>query len=280
MGGSNELGETLRRLRRERRLSGTEVAASVGVTQGTISKIEHGRIVPDLDFLSKFSHTLRLRQDEASRLMHLAGVMPAGITPERALQYLPVDFLQVDWSERRQVTLAMTEARSSHIRVFNPLLVPGLLQTERYASHVIEASGVHGEKRIKQAVRARLRRQHILAAPGKRATFIITESGLLSRIAPTDVLLEQLNRVRQFASSSRIDIGMIPSGAALSVTPPPAFYLFDRRVYIELPHGDLWLLSRSNACQIYRSIFEELSRIALRRGELITKLDRLMHELR
>jgi transcriptional regulator with XRE-family HTH domain len=280
MGEKNRLGEELRRFRRERKLSGTELAANVGVTQGTISKIEHGSLVPDLDFLSKFAHTLRLKEDEATNLMRLAGVLPGGVTPERALQYLPVDFLQVDWSERRQVTLAMTEARSSHIRVFNPLFVPGLLQTERYAAHIIEAAGVRGDRQIKQAVRARLRRQHILNSPEKQVTFIIMESALLARLAPTDVLVEQMRRLRQIACSARLHFALIPPTAPLRVVPPPAFYLFDRRVYIELPHGDLWLLSRSNAFHVYRRLFDELSRLALRGSELIAKLDQLLNQLR
>src|SRR4051812_47352781 len=133
MGDKGELGETLHRFRRDRGITGAELAESVGVTQGTISKMERGFLVPDLDFLAKFAHSLRLTYDEAAKLMNLAGVIPSGVTPERALQYLPVDFLQVNWAERRQVTVAMSESRSRTIRVFNPLFVPGLLQTERYA---------------------------------------------------------------------------------------------------------------------------------------------------
>src|SRR6185437_3637899 len=99
-------------------------------------------------------------------------------------------------------------------------------------------------------------------------------------IAPVDVLVEQLKRVRHFALTSRFDVGLIPAAASLSVAPPPAFYLFDRRVYIELPHGDLWLLSRSNACHVYKNLFEELSRVALRGEELAVKATDLLNQLR
>lgn len=279
-GGNNQLGEKLRRYRHERGITGVQLASSVGVTQGTISKIEGGWIVPDLDFLSRFAHVLRLKRDEAADLMELAGVLPGGLTPERVLQYLPVDFLQADWSERRQITLAMTEARSTTIRVFNPLLVPGLLQTEAYATHVIEAAGVRGERRIKEAVRARLRRQHVLAAADKQATFIVTESALLSRIAPVEVLAAQIRQLRHLACSSHVQLRLIATSARFSVVPPPAFHLFDRRVYVELPHGDLWLLAKSNAYETYRTLFERLRDTALRADDLIPRLDELVRQLR
>jgi transcriptional regulator with XRE-family HTH domain len=268
----------LRRFRHQRGITGAELATSVGVTQGTISKIERGWIVPDLDFLSKFAHTLRLKREEAADLMGLAGVLPGGVTPERALQYLPVDFLQADWSERRQVTLAMTEARSTTIRVFNPLLVPGLLQTESYATCVLEAAGVNGERKLKQAVRARVRRQHVLHAPDKRATFILTEAALLARLAAREVLLEQIKRIGQLAMSQHVCVGVIPMTASLRVVPPPAFYLLDRRVYLELPHGDLWLLARSNAYPTYANLFERLASLALRGSELVVWLDRILDQ--
>jgi len=120
MGEKSELGRILRRFRRERGITGGELASHVGVGQGTISKIECGRLVPDLDFLSKFASVLRLKEGDAAAVMRLAGVVPSGVTPESVLQYLPVDFLQVDWSERRQETVALAEAKSSSIRVFNP----------------------------------------------------------------------------------------------------------------------------------------------------------------
>ena len=259
MGGRNELGKTLRRFRRERGITGSELASHVGVGQGTISKIECGRLVPDLDFLSKFASVLRLKEGDATALMRLAGVVPSGVTPESVLQYLPVDFLQVDWSERRQETVALAEAKSSSIRVFNPLFVPGLLQTEQYAREVIKSSGVRGSRSIERAVRARLRRQSVLQVPNKRVSFILTEAALLAGIGSPDMRAEQIRHLKQLVTSGWIEVGVIGSSASLPVIPPPGFYLFDRRVYLELPHGDLWLLSRSHAYDTYRKLFDVLA---------------------
>jgi len=275
----SELGTTLRRLRRERGVTGTQLASSVGVTQGTISKIERGLLVPDLDFLSKFAHTLRLTQGETAPLLRLAGVVPGGATPQSVLQYLPVDFVQADWVERRQETVAASEAKASRISIFNPLLVPGLVQTEHYARHVIEAAGERSSHRIERAVRARMRRQRVLHDRQKAVSVVVTESALLARIAPADVLADQVRHLRHLAASNQVRLGLVSQSAPLAVVPPPAFYLLDRRVHIELPHGDLWLLPRSQSCEVYERLFRQLFASAVTGNYLLTRLGQLANRL-
>lgn len=279
MGEKSGLGEMLRCARRERRMTGNEVAASVGVSQATISKIESGQLVPDLDYLAKFVHTLRLPRDEAKRLMQLAGLVPGGVTPDSVLQYLPVDFLQVDWSRRRQETIALAESRSKSIRVFNPLLIPGLLQTEDYARHVIATAGVREGQDVENAVKARLRRQRILGSEEKAFTFITSEAALLTRVGPAEVMATQIRQLKHLASTRPIRLGVLGFEAAVTVLPPPGFYLLDRRVYMELPHGDLWLLERSHAFGTYHRLFARLVQQAVLGAAFITKLDELVDRI-
>jgi len=279
MRGKNELGEALRRHRRERGVTGTELASSVGVGQGTISKIESGRLVPDLGFITKFAHTLRLKKQDASRLLQMAGLIPGGATPESVLQYLPADFVDVDWSERRQLTVAQAEAKSTNLRVFSPLLVPGLLQSSAYVRHAFQAAGVGEGKSLERAIQARLTRQRLLKAPEKQFCFIICEAALHCRIGPVAVLKEQIDHLKQLTLDGGVDLFMIPLDAPFAVVPPPAFYLLDRRVYIELPHGDLWLLERSNAFDIYDRLFKLLARASIKGEALAAKLDELSQRL-
>lgn len=277
--GEQKLAGMLRRYRRERGLSGSELAASLGVTQGTISKLEAGQLVPDLDFLSKFVHTLRVKQTDAAAMMRLAGVVPGGATPDRVLQYLPVDFLHADFSRRRQETIAQAEGRSKLIRVFNPLLVPGLLQTENYTRQVMTTGGVRGRLNVERAVKARRRRQRLLQNKEKRFTFLTTEAALLTRVGPADVLAEQFRYLKYISETGPMKLGVVGFDAALSVLPPPGFYLLDRRVYIELPHGDLWLLERSHAFETYRTLYSRLVQNAAFGNAFTAKLDELLHRL-
>jgi hypothetical protein len=206
--------------------------------------------------------------------------VPSGFTPESVLQYLPVDFLQADWSERRQETVAQAEAKSSSIRVFNPLCVPGLLQTERYAREVIKSSGVRGARSIERAVRARLRRQSVLQIPNKRFSFVLTEAALLAGIGSPDMRAEQIRHLQHLVTGGWVEVGVIPSSATLPVIPPPGFYLFDRRIYVELPHGDLWLLSRSHAYDTYRTLFDVLTNHATFGKDTAAMLDEFLRHIR
>ena len=279
MANKRELGETLRRFRRERRMTGTQLASRVGVTQGTVSKIESGLLVPDLDFLSKFAHTLRLTQGDTADLLRLAGAVPCGATAESVLQYLPVDFVQADWAERRQETIAAAEAKAKRICVYNSLLVPGVLQTERYARHVITAAGRETPASAERAVRARMRRRAVLASRRKQFTFLISETALSARVAPADVLIEQLEHLQSLVRGGRIAIAIIRTADPLPVIPPPPFYLLDRRVHIELPHGDLWLLTRSHAFPVYERLFSRLRGCAVQGDNAVAILRNLMNML-
>ncbi len=277
--GEQKLAGMLRRFRRERGLTGSELALSLGVSQGTISKMESGQLDPDLDFLSKFIQTLRVKQSDAAAMMRLAGVVPGGATADRVLQYLPVDFLHADFSRRRQETIAQAEARSKNIRVFNPLLIPGLLQTENYTRHVMATGGVRGRLSIDRAVRARLRRQRLLRIDEKRFTFLTSEAALLTKVGPVNVLAEQFRHLQSLSRSSQMKLGLVGFDAALSVLPPPGFYLLDRRVYIELPHGDLWLLERSHAFGTYQKLFSSLVQNAAFGNAFTAKLDVLLDRM-
>ena len=259
MGERGTLGQLLRHHRRERRMTGIELAKALAVSQGTISKLESGQLVADLDFLAKFVQTLRLKRSDAAKLMRLAGVVPPRPVIDRVLQYLPVDFLSGDFSRRRQDVVGLAEAKATTIRAFNPLLVPGLLQCEIYAHHVLAIGGVRGEASLRRAVECRMRRQELLQNREKRFTFLTTEAALLMEVGTANVRAIQLHHLKQLCGRPNVRIGIIGFEVAQHVLPPPSFYLLDKRVYIELPHGDLWLLERSNAHAKYEPLFERLA---------------------
>lgn len=56
----NSLGEVIRKARNERKLTTTELAKMVGLTQGYISHIENNRKNPSLDIIRKLANTLNI----------------------------------------------------------------------------------------------------------------------------------------------------------------------------------------------------------------------------
>src|SRR5882724_11671981 len=111
-----KLAQTVRAHRKAKRLTGPQLAERLGVSQGTISKLENGRRTPTIDFLSKFAHALRLPRNQTEELIRLAGAVPGESSASEFLRFLPYDFLNVDWSDRRQRSFAASERAAQIIR--------------------------------------------------------------------------------------------------------------------------------------------------------------------
>jgi len=111
------------------------------------------------------------------------------------------------------------EADASRLSYFQPLLLPGLLQTEDYARAVLQAAAVEGLTPHDQEVRARvrlLRRQHMLTGPDHaRIDAIIDESVLLRVAGDARVMREQLRYLVELGRDPRIQIRILPFSAGI-----------------------------------------------------------------
>ena len=274
------LARRLRDHRQQHRLTGPQLAERLGMTQGTISKIENGRLEPTIDYLSRFAHALRLNRDQTQELIQLASVFPVDAQPAEFLQFLPYDFLNVDWSQRRQRAMAGSEQNARVIRGYQPFIVPGLLQTPEYARRVLSLAGVTHPRRLERAVTARMERQRVLTDISKRFVFLLHEAAFWTHIGTKPERDRQVRHLTELARRPNLRMGVIPASLAVPVLPPPAFYVFDsHRVYLELPHGDLWLLSTSHAAPVYLALLEKLAAAAAFDADLEARLEQIRHRL-
>jgi hypothetical protein len=95
------------------------------------------------------------------------------------------------------------EASASRIRSFEPQLVHGLLQTEEYARAVISADPQLSPEVVEQRVRFRMERQQ-RSMDG--ISIIMGETALRMVVGSTEVMAEQLDRLRR----SRADVRILP----------------------------------------------------------------------
>ena len=116
--------------------------------------------------------------------------------------------------QRAQVAL---EAGAAAVRVFEPSIVPGLLQSPDYTRHVFRGlAQLPGRGRdIDEGVHARMRRQEILYQPGKDFRFLVTEAAMQYLICPRAVLRTQLVRLAVMSALPTVDLAVIPMDAAL-----------------------------------------------------------------
>ncbi|MDG4766646.1 helix-turn-helix transcriptional regulator [Solwaraspora sp. WMMD406] len=106
------------------------------------------------------------------------------------------------------------ESRATMIRIYQPLIVPGLLQTAAYARAVLAAHGLHGDE-LETALTTRLGRQEVLNRPQPcRLVAVLDESALLRRVAEPEVMREQLKAVAAAGERPHISVQVVPADAA------------------------------------------------------------------
>jgi DNA-binding XRE family transcriptional regulator len=119
-------------------------------------------------------------------------------------------------------TYIEAEKHASVIRVWNPLLMPGLFQTEDYARAIQEAwRAVDGNPDIGVNVAARLERQSLLDRPLPPSVgALIDETVLYREIGGAKVMLDQLLHLADMSERPRVTIQVLPAdvGAHVGLT--------------------------------------------------------------
>jgi Domain of unknown function (DUF5753) len=106
------------------------------------------------------------------------------------------------------------EACASRLRWFEPLVVPGLLQTEEYARAVFRTRFGVTEEEVSEKVAARLKRQEMLERDHPPQVWIILDEPVLRRpVGGRHVMAEQVGRLARAAQRPNVRIEVIPAGA-------------------------------------------------------------------
>jgi len=105
-----------------------------------------------------------------------------------------------------------SEREAKKLRTFEPMLVPGLLQTEDYARAVFSARFGITDEEINEQVAARLKRQEILAREEPPALWVILDEAVLRRpVGGRYVMREQVNHLIEAAKRPHVSVQVISS---------------------------------------------------------------------
>jgi transcriptional regulator with XRE-family HTH domain len=110
------------------------------------------------------------------------------------------------------------EDRATVLRWWEPLVVPGLLQTEAYARAIIRA-GRPGDSdaEVEQMVIARISRQAIWDRkdpPPPMLFAVLGEAILRQRVGDARIMRDQLGHLADMAANPRVTVQVLPFGAA------------------------------------------------------------------
>jgi transcriptional regulator with XRE-family HTH domain len=105
------------------------------------------------------------------------------------------------------------EARATVIRTWEPLLVPGLLQTPEYARALFRAWQTTGdEDEVERLVMARIDRQRIFGRANPPSFWAVLDEGVLRRrIGSAKVMQDQLAHLAEISERPLIKVHVIPA---------------------------------------------------------------------
>jgi transcriptional regulator with XRE-family HTH domain len=108
-----------------------------------------------------------------------------------------------DWANK--------EAEATTLRFFEPLIVPGLLQTEDYARAIFRTRLRTTEEEIDELVAARMRRQKILTRNDPAMLWVVIDEAVLRRqVGGRHVMREQITRLADAARQPTIVVEVVP----------------------------------------------------------------------
>jgi transcriptional regulator with XRE-family HTH domain len=103
------------------------------------------------------------------------------------------------------------EAEAKTLRWFEPLLVPGLLQTEDYARALLRTRVGDTEDKIEDMVAARMERQVILNRDKPPTLWAVIDEGVLRRpVGGPEVMGEQVHHLIETAQRPNVVLQVIP----------------------------------------------------------------------
>ncbi|MFI7577527.1 Scr1 family TA system antitoxin-like transcriptional regulator [Micromonospora sp. NPDC049497] len=122
------------------------------------------------------------------------------------------------------------EQEAVTLRSFEPLVVPGLLQTEAYARALYEGAAQLVGEEIEQPLAARLARQGVLNRPSPPQFVVVLDHTVLERpVGGLQVMRDQLRHLVEVGRRPRVHLHLVPrdvgaypglNGAFVVATPP------------------------------------------------------------
>ncbi|WP_370414057.1 helix-turn-helix domain-containing protein [Streptomyces fradiae] len=246
------LGARLRELRAARGFTGRELSAVLHWPQSKVSKLETGRQTATSGDLHAWAQATGHPEAADELITRLRTLESRSRSWQRQLAagHKPV-----------QDTLTAEYERSRTLRAWQGSIVVGMLQTPDYARHVFNQHvDLHQSVRdVEEAVRARVRRQEMLYAPGKSFHIVMWEAALHALVCPPLVLAAQLDRLMGVLGLDTVTLGIVPLGAPLRLPPANAFWLYDDRLAIvEDWHAELWL-NDAPTVGVYQRVWQTLA---------------------
>lgn len=263
-----ELGELLRRLRKDAGLAGKELAQRAGVAQPTISRMETGRLLPTPETVERVTAALQLDHDARREL-------------DTMLTRLRDEVSRLKGGLAGWEAANAARVRSSKwMAVFSSAMIPALLQTAEYARLAVAVGRDVDEDDAAKAAAVRVDAQAVLFEEGRRFAFVLTEGAVRTWPGSPSLMLAQLDRLAQVSTLPRVRLGVVPWKVEAPAFPLHGFSIIDGSVsVVESLTGDLTLTDAAKV-GAHEKVFETFADAAVYGDDLRALLSEIAADFR
>jgi transcriptional regulator with XRE-family HTH domain len=214
------LAAELRRLRERAGLTGDEAAERLGWSGSKISRIETHRIgvkPADLKKLFDLYHVAPPHRDELQALLRESA---KSSWLDSVTAGFPADY----------ATYLYAEAEANAVWIWDPMIVPGLLQTDSYARALLAGFRATfklppGDAERRVEIRQLRQNQLLTRDPPLTLSVVIDESVLYRRFGDNTVMREQLVRLEEASALPNVNLRVLPLDGAHPVATAAFSYL-------------------------------------------------------
>lgn len=235
------LAQELRRLREEAELKSAEVANRLEWAPSKLTRMERNEgkryDVNDIALLCEIYGTDERLRDHLKQLAR-DGRKKGWWDPYHA------------WLSEELSNYIGLEAEAASVLAFEPLIVPGLLQTPDYARAIVGGGlATSSGEQVDAKVEIRMRRQQALRDdPALRVVAVMDEAALHRRVGSDEIMRAQFEHLRQLGRLSNVTLHVIPFDAGMHAGVSGSFNILQfpeptdlDAVYVDLLAGQMFI---------------------------------------
>jgi transcriptional regulator with XRE-family HTH domain len=268
------LGAELRAMREALGLTGQQVADRLTWSQAKVSRIEMAKTRAEVTDVSDLLAALEVSDKLSLELVSLAELAAGPRDAWRNSSRVGLT--------RRQQDFIDAEGAAVLIRHYQPVLLPGYLQTPAYARSVIEMAG---SLDVERALEHRQARRQVMTKPGGPLyEIVVMEAVLRWRPGEPAEMAEQLRLLVDIAGRRNVTLRVVTYDNAQPVYVQHPFVVYDfedkapAEVLVETSTRDLHLRDLADVT-VYTGWFELLSRSALSAKDSVRLISGLAREM-
>ncbi|QIS18909.1 helix-turn-helix domain-containing protein [Nocardia terpenica] len=256
------IGHDLRVSREKAGMKQTEAAKVLGCNQPKINYLETGKTQQKPDEVTALLRAYGADVEHVDRIASLAG------QADRTTWWAPFSDVLPDWFR----TFVGLEGLARKQFVYRSKSIPGQMQTEKYATTLLEGGLQIALMDVPQVVQSRMARQRLTDDTHPLEIVVVIEEAVLDRLVGGPIVMRgQLQHLLDLMHLDNVELHVMPTRVAVHDGIDDEFMLLDFDEaqsigYLEFAAGALYVQDQDQV-RLYKMMSERLCAVALSPSE-------------